>query len=63
MSERAGTRDRERAAPRSHWSGASSDLLLLAAGVSWASVWAVSCLASPLYLALRMRDDTSGGPV
>ena len=46
---------------RGRWYGAGSDLLLLAAGLSWASVWAASCLASPLYLAFRMHDDTAGG--
>ena len=60
MRGRPSAPSRGRAERRDRWYGAGSDVLLLAAGLSWASVWAASCLASPLYLAFRMHDDTAG---
>ena len=58
---RSGARGHGQAPPADRWQRAGSDLLLVAAGLSWASLWAASLLASPLYLALRLRDDAAGG--
>ena len=58
---RLGAPGHGQAARADRWHRASSDLLLVAAGLSWASLWAASLLASPQYLALRLRDDAAGG--
>jgi hypothetical protein len=41
---------------RSRWHRAGSDLVLVAAGVSWTTLWVASYLASPICLALGLRS-------
>lgn len=52
---------RESIAGRHPWRHLGGDLLLLGAGLSWASIWAASCIAAPFCLATRRRDRTASG--